>query len=228
MGLTGLAVTERARLAKGTLVTHWKRTKPHLFGLSSTPLNRSKIHKERTSKNILEGYHLEQINEKVRILKIPGRILRHIRRAQGLCIPQKSVLYISILFFVPELFLLTLNTFYPNQGFVMTMLVYLILLGPPLLLFLILHFFKIVIIRKECYECEFRFHIIAHELNHLKFNSLDEELVERETLKQTGSRLFPIILSNPSLCKDCFFRRKKYREVANEYDKKQARESKTI
>jgi C4-type Zn-finger protein len=84
-----------------------------------------------------------------------------------------------------------------------------------------LHFLGVIIIRKECDECQFRFYIIAHEKNHLKLNSLDEETVEKETLKQTGSRLFPIILSNPKLCKDCGFRGTKYLEAATKYVERQ-------
>ena len=84
-----------------------------------------------------------------------------------------------------------------------------------------LHFLGIIIIRKECDECQFHFYIIAHEKNHLKLNSLDEEMVEKETLKQTGSKLFPIILSKPKLCKGCAFRRMKYLEAATKYVERQ-------
>jgi len=61
-----------------------------------------------------------------------------------------------------------------------------------------------ILIRKDCFECQFGFHIIAHERNHLKLRK-SEAIVEEETLKQTGTRLIPILLSDPKICKRCVF-----------------------
>lgn len=95
--------------------------------------------------------------------------------------------------------------------------------GCGLVLASICHFLAVVFIRKECFSCPFGFHIIEHEETHLKLNSLDEQLVETETLKQTGRKLFPIILSKPKLCQGCAFRQKEYFEAATAYveEKKQ-------
>jgi len=59
-----------------------------------------------------------------------------------------------------------------------------------------------IFIRKDCYECQFGFYIIAHERNHLSLKK-SEEIVEEETLKQNGDRLIPLLIANPRLCKDC-------------------------
>lgn len=161
----------------------------------------------------------EQIDTKVRIRK-RGRVLSWTMRrfqVQGICFPQKSVLYFGILVFFPELVFLVLYAFDPSPLVAGTMLAWLILFGSLLVLVSILHFRGTISIRKECCECQLGFHIIEHERTHLKLNSRNEELVERETLKQTGSKLFPIILSKPKLCKDCAFRRKKYLVATTEF-----------
>jgi hypothetical protein len=138
-------------------------------------------------------------------------------KVQGICFPQKSVLYTGIWLFFPELFLLVLYAFDPSPVVAGAMLSWLTIFGSLLVLVSILHFLRIISIRKECCECQLGFHIIEHEIAHLKLNSRDEDLVDKETLKQTGSKLFPIILSKPKLCKDCVFRRKKYFVAATEY-----------
>jgi len=180
--------------------------------------------KRKAYENLIEGYDLEPSNEKVKIVKKPGwflRILYPLHKALGASSPLARVWLTGIIFFVPELFLLTLNAFYPNLVLVIEMMVWLIYVGGHFVVAFILHFLGIIIIRKECDECQFRFYIIAHEKNHLKLNSLDEELVEKEMLTQTGSKLFPIILSKPKLCKGCAFRRTKYLEAATKYVERQ-------
>lgn len=68
-----------------------------------------------------------------------------------------------------------------------------------------------IFIRKDCFECQFGFHIIAHERNHMNLGKSDEVAVEEQTLKQTGTQLIPILLSNPKICKGCpFLWRKMY------------------
>jgi hypothetical protein len=143
--------------------------------------------------------------------------MRRIRDAQGVSFPQKTVMYVSVLFIVPEAFFIVLHFFYPHPFFAVSMFVGLIFLGIPAIIIWAMFILRVVLIRKDCNNCQFRFHIIAHEMNHLKLNSLDENRVEEETLKQTGERLFPIILSNPELCKDCGFRKKRYIEAAAKY-----------
>jgi hypothetical protein len=167
-----------------------------------------------------------KLTENIRILKMPTWIMRRMRKAQAFCVPQKSILYVSLLFFVPEFTLRILYVFYPHPLLAISMFMGLILLGIPAFLMVIIAAFRIVVIRKQCNECQFRFHIIAHELTHLKLNSLNEKLVEEETLKHTGDRLFPILLSNPKLCKDCVFRRKMYVDATTEYAESKEREKK--
>jgi hypothetical protein len=72
--------------------------------------------------------------------------------------------------------------------------------------FLVIIFVFPIFIRKDCFNCELGFHIIAHERTHLRLNSLDEEQVETETLKETRNRLIPLLLSNQRTCKGCRFR----------------------
>lgn len=166
------------------------------------------------------------IEAKVRIRKVDGVtswIMRRLK-VQGICFPQKSVLYAGVWLFLPLSLLLVLYAFDPSPVVAGTMLSWLTLFGSLFVYVSILHFLRIISIRKECCECQLGFHIIEHEKTHLKLNSRNEELVDKETLKQTGSKLFPIILSKPKLCKDCAFRRKKYLIAATEYaeDQKEA------
>jgi hypothetical protein len=165
------------------------------------------------------------MKEQVRIWKKPGwflRILDPRSKPLGASSPLVRVWMTGISLFVPELFLFTLNAFYPNLIFVITIVAWLIYCGILFALALTMHFLGVIIIRKECDDCQFRFHIIAHEKNHLKLNSLYDDMVERETWKQTGSSLLPLILSNPVLCKDCALGRKKYRVDLEKYIKAHA------
>jgi hypothetical protein len=85
--------------------------------------------------------------------------------------------------------------------------------------FAILSVLPTIFIRKDCFECQFGFHIIAHERNHLKLGK-SEQIVEEETLNHTGERLIPILLSSPRLCKDCrFLYRKMYCQATLNYIK---------
>ena len=79
-----------------------------------------------------------------------------------------------------------------------------------------------IFIRKDCFECQFGFHIIAHERNHLILRTSEEIVVEEETLKQTGERLVRILLSNPKMCRGCIFLwRKMYCNAVFNYLKKE-------
>jgi hypothetical protein len=135
---------------------------------------------------------------------------------QGASYPGKSVLRAGMLFLATDLILLVLYAFYQSPFLVIPMLEWMIFGITIFVLVFILHYFRVILIRKECYECQLGFHIIEHEKTHLKLNSLDEKLVEIETLKQTASKLFPIILSKPKLCKRCAFRGKRYLVAATE------------
>jgi hypothetical protein len=76
----------------------------------------------------------------------------------------------------------------------------------------VVHFFPIAV-RKDCFNCQFGFHVIAHEQTHLRLNCRDEDLVEMETWKETGKHLIQLLLSNPRTCKNCRF--EYYKLVSN-------------
>lgn len=79
-----------------------------------------------------------------------------------------------------------------------------------------------IFIRKDCFGCQFGFHIVAHERNHLLLQTSNEEVVEEETLGETASKLIPILLSNRKICKGCVFSwRKMYCVAAVNYVKKE-------
>lgn len=135
---------------------------------------------------------------------------------QGASFPIRSVLRAGMLFLATDLILLVLYAFWQSPLLLTPMLEWMIFGIIIFVLVFILHHLGVILIRKECYECQLGFHIIEHEKTHLKLNSLDEKLVETETLKLTASKLFPIILSKPKLCKRCGFRGKRYLVAATE------------
>ena len=139
-----------------------------------------------------------------------------IRNALAFCVPRKSFIRIIALLAMGELILYAFYHFLAVPIF--NVLIAGILLGFPLLFILALHISSTIVIRKDCYECLLGFHIIAHEQAHLRLNSLNEVFVEEETLKQTGNKLIPILLSNPTMCKRCFFKwRKIYCQATEDY-----------
>jgi len=151
------------------------------------------------------------------MLRIPRALM--IRNALAFCIPRKSLIRITVLFTVTEIALYSFHYFLATPVF--TMLIPAILLGLLLVFMFALNISSAIVIRRDCCECQLGFHIIAHEQTHLRLNSLDERRVEEETLRQTGAQLIPILLSNPAMCKDCFFRwRKMYCQATYSYLKK--------
>src|SRR4030042_2616431 len=132
------------------------------------------------------------------ILKIPKALM--IRNALAFCIPRRSLIAITVLFAVTEVAFYAFHYFLATPLF--SMLIPTMLLGVPLVFVFVLNVSSAIVIRKDCYECQLGFPIITHEQIHLKLNSLDECRVEEETLKRTGAKLIPILLSNPAMCKD--------------------------
>ncbi len=86
---------------------------------------------------------------------------------------------------------------FPNPVFAVFTLVGLIV-GVTLIL---LSMLGAVFIRKDCYQCRFAFHILAHEQSHLSLNSLDEFAVEESTLKNTYGKLIPLLLQTKTNAK---------------------------
>lgn len=182
-----------------------------------------------TRLNLLEGYNLEPIDGNVKIVKKNGWFFKalYLQKAFGASFPCIRV-WLTLIGFAAALSFLLFNALflpivYASYLSFIFLAVTIFLSGHFVLAFT-LHFLRVIIIRKECYACQLGFHIIEHEKTHLKLNSLDDDLVDKETLKQTGSKLFPIILSKPTLCKDCGFTRKKYLVAATAYaeEKKQS------
>lgn len=163
-----------------------------------------------------------RISRSERVIKVSKRLMQFLmpRKALAFCVPKISVLNMVVTVAAAILLLAMLLHFLAVPVFVM--LVPSVMLGVPLIFMLSLYFSSAIIIRKDCYECQFGFHIIAHERNHLILNSRDEFLVEEETLKQTGGRLVSILLSNPKTCKDCFFAwRRMYSQATSDYLKQE-------
>ena len=150
-------------------------------------------------------------SEKIHLFKVPKFIMKRLRGgALAFCITKKSVIYMIALFCLTELFFTALFIIQRNLIFFAFLVGSLALFGSVTALFSIFAYYPVIAIRKDCAECHFSFHIIAHELNHLSLNSLDKVRVEEATLEQTKKRLIPLLLSSPKMCKDCFF---KWREM---------------
>lgn len=152
----------------------------------------------------IEGLLLKPRKPK-RVIRVSKRLMGFLmpRRALAFCIPKTSAVGASAVAILATMLIVVLYHFLAFPNFVL--LIFSILLGFPLAFMIALYFSSAVVIRKDCYGCILGFHIIAHERNHLALNSRDEVMVEEETLKQTQDRLIPILLSDPKICKDCFF-----------------------
>jgi len=89
--------------------------------------------------------------------------------------------------------------------------------GSFLVFFVALYVFKILVISRDCLNCQFSFYVIAHETNHIRFNSHDEKKVREETLKQTGDRLIPMLHSHVKLCNYCALGQPLFRQEIKKY-----------
>lgn len=138
-----------------------------------------------------------------RILKIPKWLMQVIRRgAHGYSYPKKSRIGIASVFVMVEVFEAVLYNV--SQSFIVLLILFgsLVLFGS----LLVIMFVFPIVIRKDCANCKFGFHIIAHERAHLRLNSLDEDKVEAETLRETRNQLIPLLLSNQRACRGCRFK----------------------
>ena len=136
------------------------------------------------------------------ILKIPKHLWLWRTKAPAFCMTgRRAMTFLSIS--IGAVFFLLIFHSYIYIPFIITLIettLWVILLSWSVLLVL-----PTIFVRKECFECQFGFHIIAHERNHLLLGRSEEIIVEEETLRQTGNRLISILLSNPSICKGCPF-----------------------
>jgi len=106
-----------------------------------------------------------------RVLKVPKwlmQVLRH--NAHAFCIPKKSGVMIAILIVFGEAILIWLYLNFFNNFFVVFALVG-IFVGITILY---ISAFGVIVVRKDCYNCQFAFHILAHEKSHLRLDSRDE------------------------------------------------------
>ena len=90
-------------------------------------------------------------------------------------------------------------------------------IGSIFVFYLALYVSKTLVISKDCFECQFSFHVIAHETNHIKMNSHSEKKVEEETLKQTRDKLIPLLSATPKFCNYCAFNGKFYKAEIEKY-----------
>jgi len=149
------------------------------------------------------------------ILKIPKKLWILKSRGLAFCMPRRLavVFFIVSIIFIP---FIILNHYYFQVSilqWVVDVTAWGIVVSLSTLLFL-----PTIFIRKDCFECQFSFHIIAHERNHLLLNSSDEITIEEETLKQTRGQLISLFLSEPKMCRDCLLKgRKLYCQATFDY-----------
>jgi hypothetical protein len=140
-----------------------------------------------------------------RILKVPRWLMGILfpwKYAQGFSVPNRSRKLFVLILIMTEASEAVLYVLGRNLSVLWIMLGSLAFFVS----LLVVTFFFPIFIRKDCFNCEFRFHIVAHEQAHLSLDSYDEEQVETETLKETRNRLIPLLLSNQRICKNCRFR----------------------
>jgi hypothetical protein len=156
-----------------------------------------------------------------RILKLPKWVMRvFFRNALGFCIPKKSAISITALCVLGEVATILLYLTSPNPAFSVFITIVIILVSALSIILISLAVFGVIVVRKDCFNCQFSFHILEHEKSHLKLNSLDEITVEEETLKQTYGKLIPLLLSKPKMCKGCYFTwRRMYSEATSKFIK---------
>lgn len=158
-------------------------------------------------------------NKRVRILVFPKWFMhRWPKRPLAFCSVRVTVLGTAGLLIFVEFFLVLI--YYLSKGlfpFFLLSAVALSTIGSIFVFFLALYTFKTLVISKDCYNCQFNFHIIAHETTHITRNWFNEMKVEEETLKQTREKLMPLLNSKPELCKYCVFRKGFYRQELEKY-----------
>ena len=146
---------------------------------------------------------MRENSEHERILTIPRWVMQIIRHnAHGYSYNKQSRIVITLAFVMAEVSEAVLYILSQNFYLLSILLVSSVLFGS----LLVIMFVFPIVVRKDCSDCEFGFHIIAHERTHLRLNSLDEDKVETETLKETRNRLIPLLLSNQKACKGCRFK----------------------
>ncbi len=90
--------------------------------------------------------------------------------------------------------------------------------GSLFLFFVYLYFSKTYVISKDCLNCQFSFHIIAHETIHIQSNTSNELKVERQTLSETRDRLMPLLKKGPKVCSYCVFNEQFYKNELESYE----------
>ena len=148
------------------------------------------------------------------------------RNALGFCIPKKSAISIGVLCILGETATILLFLSSPNPAFSIFITIMIAIVTALSVTLISLGVFGVIVIRKDCYNCQFAFHILAHENSHLTLNELNEFKVEEDALKKTYSKLVPLLLSNPKLCKGCYFKpRQIYSEATSNYINEKQKEN---
>ena len=155
-------------------------------------------------------------NEHNRVLKVPKWVMRvFFRNGLGFCIPKRSAVPIATLCIFGAVPFILLYLIFPNSGFSIFPVAGITVVGATLLSLAV---FGVIVVRKDCYNCQFAFHILAHEKSHLSLNSIEEVTVEGNALDQTYNKLIPLLLSDPKMCNDCHFKwRRMYSEATSKY-----------
>ena len=161
---------------------------------------------------------MEKVKPEKFIIKIPKRLW--IRPdALAFCMTRNRAIIFLVASMIYGIFVFNYcYSHFPTSALDMLLTIFYVMSCAIFLLFSIFVALPSIFIRKDCSECQFGFHIINHERNHLRLNSSDEFTVEEETLKQTEDRLIPLLLSNLKICKGCPFNwRKMYCQKTFEY-----------
>lgn len=144
-------------------------------------------------------------SEHERILKVPKRLVGILfpgKRALGFSFPKRNRMLMVLILVMAEVSDAALYMLSRSLPLLLIMFASSAFFGSLLAIFFVFP----IAIRKDCFDCELGFHVIAHERTHLRLNSSNEEQVETETLKETRNRLIPLLLSNQRICKGCRFR----------------------
>jgi hypothetical protein len=173
----------------------------------------------RAKKTINEGINASNRNDERELKSIDGvriwkirRWFRHIVRREPMAISFPKIIGVvagvgalGAVFFICVL----AGLYYLFPGVYIPMILVSTILGFFLLVFC-LHAFRVIIIRKDCYECPLGFFVVEHEKNHLRLNlsgrGTDETIVAEETMKQNRKKLDDVLRKNPEICKNCLFK----------------------
>ena len=147
--------------------------------------------------------------ENVKICTLPKWVKYLIKRQPfAISFPKKFAEAAIAICIIAEVALLTAYFLFSRFSFPFSLVVFgSVFLCIFLAITVSLYAFRVVIIRIDCYECQFGFFIVAHEKNHLIFNltSEGETTVANKTWNENRKLLESLLLKNPKICEKCLF-----------------------